>query len=258
MYKILKKWNGHPEATTIGKIYWVNESNDFKDNKNTDRNAKYGVWEEDLSTVNLGYGVGYDYLVGRNEVEEYNKQFDKPLPESVEGTVKFYSGPMPKTSDETPKGDLLMGSVHVDTLKRAYGPLSDDPLVNPKKAAGSVKAPMHTLPTLALIQIANVMAGGAHKYGYYNFRESQVDAQTYIGAMQRHFLKWQDGIDFDKESGQHELAHLAACCMIMIDAHYTGKFIDNRSKTGLVEKMLKDSEAEFNDFVVKHPKKDNK
>ena len=135
------------------------------------------------------------------------------------------------------------------TWEKETGPLSDDPLVNPKKAAGQVKAPMHTLPTIAMIQMANVMAGGAHKYGYHNFRESQVDAQTYIGAMNRHFLKWQDGVDFDEESGMHELAHLMACCAIMIDAHFTGKLIDNRSKTGLIKGLLEDSEEEFGKFI---------
>lgn len=129
------------------------------------------------------------------------------------------------------------------------GPLSEDPMVNPKKAAGAVKAPMHTVPTLAMIELSGVMAGGAHKYGYHNFRESQVDAQTYIGAMNRHFLKWQDGVDFDNESGQHELAHLMACCAIMIDAQYTGKLIDNRSKTGLVEEALRRAEENFSKFI---------
>ncbi len=134
------------------------------------------------------------------------------------------------------------------------GPLSNDPLVNPKKAAGAVKAPMHTLPTLAMIQMANVMAGGAFKYGFHNFRESKIDAQTYIGAINRHFLKWQDGVDFDEESGQHELAHVMACCAILIDAHFTDGLIDNRSKTGLVEDLLKKSEQSFEDFVCRYNK----
>ena len=134
--------------------------------------------------------------------------------------------------------------------KPATGPLSNDPLVNPKKAAGAVKAPMHTLPTLAMIQMANVMAGGAFKYGFHNFRESKIDAQTYIGAINRHFLKWQDGVDFDEESRQHELAHVMSCCAILIDAHYTNSMIDNRSKTGLVEEMLKGSEEAFKDFIA--------
>ena len=141
-----------------------------------------------------------------------------------------------------------LGIVHVKGGEQA-GPLSDDPLVNPKKAAGAVKAPLHTLPTLAMIQMANVMAGGAYKYGFHNFRESKIDAQTYIGAINRHFLKWQDGVNFDEESGQHELAHVMACCAILIDAHFTDSLIDNRSKTGLVEGLLKTSQDTFDKFI---------
>ena len=129
------------------------------------------------------------------------------------------------------------------------GPLSDDLLVNPKKAKGDVKAPLHTLPTLALIEMAGVMAGGALKYGFHNFRDSKIDAQTYIGAINRHFLKWQDGVDYDEESGYHELAHIMSCCAILIDAYYTDSIIDNRSKTGLVEHLLRESQVTFNNTV---------
>lgn len=120
---------------------------------------------------------------------------------------------------------------------------------NPKKARGDVKAPMHACPTLPIIQLNNVMAGGAHKYGYMNFRESKVDAQTYIGAIQRHLVIWQDGVDNDKESKQNHLAHIMACCAILIDCQETGNFIDNRSKTGLMEKALKKSEKTFSKYV---------
>ena len=119
---------------------------------------------------------------------------------------------------------------------------------NPKAAYGKVKAPMNTIPPTALIQMANVMAGGAHKYGLFNFRESKVDVQTYIGAINRHFMLWQDGVDNDNESGMSHLAHTMACCAILIDAQYTGQLVDNRAKTGLVEGMLEDSSKEFSRF----------
>ena len=120
---------------------------------------------------------------------------------------------------------------------------------NPKKAMGQAKAPLHAYPMLSVVQMANVMAGGAHKYGIFNYRESKVDALTYIGAIQRHFMKWCDGVDIDSESGQSELAHIMACCSILIDAMSTGSFIDNRSKTGLMEEALKQSEKTFAEFV---------
>jgi hypothetical protein len=145
--------------------------------------------------------------------------------------------------------------VAIANSRMMSGPLSDDPLVNPKKAMGAQKAPMHSMPITASIAVENVLAGGGYKYGYMNYRESGVDALTYIGAIKRHFLKWQDGIDFDTESLQHELAHVMACCAIMIDAHHTGKLIDNRSKTGKVEALLAQSEKDFEKFMKKHDKK---
>lgn len=124
-----------------------------------------------------------------------------------------------------------------------------DPLVNPKKAAGAVKAPMHTLPPLPLVQANNVMAGGNHKYGLYNYRDSQVDAMTYIGAINRHFMLWQDGEDNDQESSQSHLAHIISDCAILLDCLIRGQLIDNRKKTGLLAKELEKSKKTFQQYT---------
>jgi len=152
---------------------------------------------------------------------------------------------LPKTSTKTPMPE-------VKPPKQEAGPLSDDPLVNPKKAAGAVKAPLHAYPMLPIIQMGNVMAGGAHKYGIFNYRESKVDALTYIGALQRHMLLWCDGQDLDPESQQNHLAHMMACCAILLDCHLAGNMIDNRSKTGLVEQELKRSQETFAKYVLEN------
>lgn len=130
---------------------------------------------------------------------------------------------------------------------------NDDPLVNPKKAAGAVKAPMHTIPPLPMIQANNVMAGGNHKYGLYNYRESQIDAMTYIGAIKRHFDLWQDGEDLDPESQQNHLAHLIADCAILLDCQIRDQLIDNRKKTGLLALELVKSQKTFQHFIENNP-----
>ena len=135
--------------------------------------------------------------------------------------------------------------------QETFGPLSSDPLVNPKKAKGAIKAPFHATPSLGIIQMENVMAGGGWKYGDFNYHESAVDAQTYLSAMRRHTLLWKDGIDLDDESSQNHLAHVMACCAILIEAQSTGKFIDNRPKTGLVAAALRKSSETFNAYIVK-------
>lgn len=125
----------------------------------------------------------------------------------------------------------------------------DDGSVNPKAKYGKLKAPANHCPNTALIELQAVMGGGAHKYGIYNWRENKVDAQTYIGAIRRHFMLYEDGQDTDSESGRKHLAHIMACCAILIDAGYTEMLVDNRSKTGLVEDILKDCAITHNKFV---------
>lgn len=120
---------------------------------------------------------------------------------------------------------------------------------NPKKAHGALKAPMNSCPNLALIELNAVMGGGGHKYGSFNFRETDIDAMTYIGAIRRHLFLWEDGEDRDDESGRSHLAHIMACCALALDSQHTGMFHDNRSKTGLVKGLLKECAETHNDFV---------
>ena len=138
--------------------------------------------------------------------------------------------------------------LHETSITETFGPLSDDPLENPKKAKGAVKAPFHATPELANIQMSNVMAGGGWKYGDYNYHESKVDAMTYLSAIERHKMLYKDGVDLDDESLQSHLAHIMACCAILIEAQATGMFIDNRPKTGLVAEALKTSSETFKTY----------
>lgn len=130
-----------------------------------------------------------------------------------------------------------------------YDPEED---TNPKKQFGALKAPFGFTPDTALIELEAVMAGGAHKYGAFNFRDSVIDAMTYIGAVHRHFALWKDGEDTDPESGRSHLAHIMACCALALDAMHTGKFEDNRSKTGLVSRLLKECAESHNQFAEEY------
>lgn len=157
--------------------------------------------------------------------------------------------------NEMPRTQLAwLFKEHQPVLKANNDPTQNpDPLVNPKKAAGAVKAPMHTIPPLPMIQANNVMAGGNHKYGLYNYRESQIDAMTYIGAIKRHFDLWQDGEDIDPESQQNHLAHLIADCAILLDCQIRDQLIDNRKKTGLLALELVKSQKTFQHFIENNP-----
>lgn len=99
---------------------------------------------------------------------------------------------------------------------------------DPKGEAGAKKCPLHLLPPVALMQTAWVLGLGALKYGPWNWRSTRVSSMTYVGAIMRHLFAWATGEDKDPESGISHLAHIAANCMILLDAGNSGNLIDDR------------------------------
>lgn len=129
-------------------------------------------------------------------------------------------------------------------LTSTFGPLHTSwqneelPVENPKAAIGAAKAPFFGIPWTAVIEMGTVMDGGAHKYGAYNYRDTRISTTTYHDAILRHFMLWADGEDTDPESKASHLAHVMACCALMIDAREGMMLEDERSKTGNVRDML--------------------
>lgn len=102
---------------------------------------------------------------------------------------------------------------------------------DPKGAAGALKTPLGLIPPSAMEQTAWVHGLGAEKYGAWNWRETGVCASTYVNAIMRHLNAWRDGEDVDPESGITHLAHIAASCNILMDAHFCGTMQDDRNTT---------------------------
>ena len=91
------------------------------------------------------------------------------------------------------------------------------------------KPPMEYIPFEPLVSVARVMSSGAEKYGIRNWRIDKILTSTYVGAIFRHaFLEWAQGSNKDKDSGEHPLAHVIACCLIVMDAEKHDTLIDNR------------------------------
>jgi hypothetical protein len=113
-------------------------------------------------------------------------------------------------------------------------------LANPKQAYGDKKVPMHLVPPALVIGAARALGEGAKKYGAYNWRNSKVEALTYVGAIQRHLAAYQDGEDVDPESttGKLHLEGIAACCAILMDALHGGFLIDNRPPAGPAPRLV--------------------
>lgn len=102
--------------------------------------------------------------------------------------------------------------------------------MDPKGDAGKMKPQLGLIPPSAMEQTAKVHALGAEKYGHWNWRETGVNAMTYVHAILRHLNAWRDGEDTDGESGASHIAHIAASCNILMDATACGKLIDDRNK----------------------------
>ena len=100
---------------------------------------------------------------------------------------------------------------------------------NPKARVGSLKAPLHLVPPALSIGVAYALKDGAAKYGAYNWREEPINVSTYIGAILRHLYAYQDGENYADDSGVSHLAHVAACCALLMDSEAWGSLVDDRS-----------------------------
>lgn len=117
------------------------------------------------------------------------------------------------------------------------------PDLNPKTALGAQKPDVSVVPPIALLHVATAMMNGAEKYGPYNWREKDVSARVYVAAAMRHLLSYLDGEDFSADTIKtgapvHHLAHVMACCAIVLDAEAVGALNDNRPARGVAGRAI--------------------
>ncbi|TFU06156.1 hypothetical protein EUV02_03850 [Polymorphobacter arshaanensis] len=110
---------------------------------------------------------------------------------------------------------------------------------NPKDLAGRMKpATFSVVPVAPMFQIGKVMSLGAAKYGAFNYRDKPISESVYLDAFMRHMAAVIDGQDVDPESGQSHVAHMAAGCIILLDAMNVGTLIRDLPRNGMSEKVL--------------------
>lgn len=109
---------------------------------------------------------------------------------------------------------------------------------NPKTAIGRSKPPLCAIPPVALLHLGAAMADGERKYGRFNWRDNAVTSSVYYDAMQRHLMAWWDGERCAADSGQHHLAHVMACCSILLDAEANGTLNDDRRGENLAAQLI--------------------
>jgi len=110
---------------------------------------------------------------------------------------------------------------------------------NPKQRYGDKKVALHLVPPALMIYAALAFKEGARKYGAFNWRDTNVEATTYIGAVMRHLFAYTDGEDIDPESGIPHLALAIACLGILADAIEGVWLIDNRPKAGPAGELIR-------------------
>lgn len=92
---------------------------------------------------------------------------------------------------------------------------------------GTKMAQVGALPPEALYTVAEVAGRGAAKYELHNARRGYAWSLSFDAAM-RHLLKFWAGEDFDAESGQPHVAHVAWHMLTLLDFQIRGAGTDNR------------------------------
>ena len=110
--------------------------------------------------------------------------------------------------------------------------------LDPKAAYGKRKPSMFAVPPVALVLLGEAMKTGMDKYGLFNWRGTEVKSSVYYDAIMRHLMEWRDGEMLDAESGLHPLAHVMACCAILIDAQEQDTLFDDRSVSGKARSVI--------------------
>ena len=123
---------------------------------------------------------------------------------------------------------------------------------NPKTVYGVAKPSVSAIPPSAIIHLGQAMAEGELKYGLFNYREKRVTSSVYYNAAMRHLLEYWDGENVDA-SGCHPLAHVMACCAIILDAELNKSLNDDRGPQGDVHTLIKSLTVETKHDFVQEP-----
>ncbi|MGE8128496.1 dATP/dGTP diphosphohydrolase domain-containing protein [Methylobacterium sp. NPDC080182] len=129
------------------------------------------------------------------------------------------------------------------TMPKPTAPRDATPAENPKTGAGRLKPEPHLVSPIAMLWITAALENGAIKYGPYNWRDTPIPTNTYVSAMKRHLDEYATGVDRASDSRVPHLAHIAAGCIILMDAEAKGTLIDDRFRIDGFEEVLREVQA---------------
>jgi hypothetical protein len=98
---------------------------------------------------------------------------------------------------------------------------------SPKNAPGAAKPQLQLIPMAAMEIMAQSIALGAAKYGYWNWLSCRVAMMQHLGAILRHTYAIIGGEWVDEEGNDH-LGAIMATAAIIADARRAGTLTDDR------------------------------
>jgi hypothetical protein len=125
------------------------------------------------------------------------------------------------------------GPVHVQFVSEEIDPVEEGLEPHPKRETAikhdSGKPRMSLISPIASFKLAEVMTDGESKYNAHNWRNGFKWSRI-VDAALRHIEIWNAGMDKDPDSGRSNLAHAAACIMMLLEFEETHKELDDRYK----------------------------
>lgn len=115
---------------------------------------------------------------------------------------------------------------------------------NPKSKAATTRLDLSLVPDAGRVFAALAFTEGDAKYGGFNFRELGVKVSTYIGAAERHEVRFNAGEWADPKTGVPHISSILACWIIIADGFLQENINDDRPPTQPeLLKFLADAES---------------
>jgi hypothetical protein len=96
-----------------------------------------------------------------------------------------------------------------------------------KEAVQLSKLPLNKVPPSAIKSIAKVFLFGATKHGPDTWQQG-LSFEKQLGSLMRHLEDLRSGIDFDEETGYHQLEHILTRAAMLNEQVQAGTIKDDR------------------------------
>lgn len=97
------------------------------------------------------------------------------------------------------------------------------------------KPPVALVPSSYILAAARALGYGANKYAPNNWRRGMKWSEVF-SALQRHLLAWNNGEDYDLDTGLSHLDHAGACLAFLTEYASRSNYLqfDDRPETSLL------------------------